>query len=130
MGKLSDSFNKTSVGTGAIGLLEYAFKNGNKDVISLLLGLGADVNAQNNQPAPQPSLPMGHPPGYVPPKRQAQDSVEKQMERLGEIEVLPAVNVRKRTEMERGKKGIGLLKPAQIRRRKQGGSGEGGPGGA
>ncbi|MBW7912023.1 MAG: ankyrin repeat domain-containing protein [Alphaproteobacteria bacterium] len=130
MGKLSDNFNKTSVGAGAIGLLEHAVKNGNKDVMNRLLGLGADVNSKNNQPAPAPSLPMGHPPGYVPPKRQAQDSTEKQMERLGEIEVLPAVNVRKRTAAERGKKGIGLLKPAQIRRRKRGGSGEGGPGGA
>lgn len=120
MGKLSDNFNKTSVGAGAIGLLEHAVKHNNKDVINRLLGLGADVNAKNSQPAP--SLPMGHPPGYVPPKGRARDSLEKQMERLGEIEVLPAVNVRKRTVAERSKKDIGLLKPAQVRRRKPGGT--------
>lgn len=130
MGKLSDTFNKTAVGSGAIGLLEYAVKTDKKEIVKLLLGMGADINAKNNQPPPASPLPMGHPPGYVPPKRQTQDSVEKQMERLGEIEVLPAVNVRKRTVAERGKKDIGLLKPAQVRRRKPGGSAEGGPGGA
>jgi len=40
------------------------------------------------------------------------------------------VKVRKRTAEERDKKDIGLLKPAQVRRRKRGGAGGsgGGPG--
>lgn len=122
MGALSKHFNKTAVGAGAVGLLKHSVDTNNLEIVKLLLGHGADVNAAKPQPSPsvpQPStLPLGHPAGYVPPKRPTRDSLEKQLESVGEIEVLPAVNVRKRTAAEREQdRSVRLPPAAKIKKR-------------
>lgn len=120
MGALSKHFNKTAVGAGAVGLLKHSVDTNNLEIVKLLLGHGADVNAA--KPAPpvlQPStFPLGHPAGYVPPKKPTQDSLEKQLESVGEIEVLPAVNVRKRTAAEREQdRSVRLPPAAKVKKR-------------
>lgn len=120
MGALSKHFNKTAVGAGAVGLLKHSVDTNNLEIVKLLLGHGADVNAANlAPPVPQPStLPLGHPAGYVPPKKPTQDSLEKQLESVGEIEVLPAVNVRKRTAAEREQdRSVRLPPAAKVKKR-------------
>jgi len=122
MGALSKHFNKTAVGAGAVGLLKHGVDTNNLEIVKLLLGHGADVNAGNPRPSPSgprpPTLPLGHPAGYVPPKQSTQDSLEKQLESLGEIEVLPAVNVRKRTAAEREQdRSVRLPPAAKIKKR-------------
>lgn len=120
MGALSKHFNKTAVGAGAVGLLKHSVDTNNLEIVKLLLGHGADVNAAKPAPpVPQPStLPLGHPAGYVPPKKPTQDSLEKQLESVGEIEVLPAVNVRKRTAAEREQdRSVRLPPAAKVKKR-------------
>lgn len=115
MGSMSDHFNKSSVGSGGIGLLKHAVENGNMEVVKLLLGQGADINQPNNAKSkpftrPKPKLNIGILPPDPVPSDGAQD-----------IKVLASVKVRKRTPKEQE---IGLLKPAQVRKRKGRGGGE------
>ncbi len=77
------------------------FKNQRQEVFNLVLEHYKDENPSRPLLYQPGVLPPGHPAGYVPPKNPTQDSLEKQLESVEGIEVLPAVNVRKRTAAER-----------------------------
>jgi hypothetical protein len=112
MGGMSDHFNKTSVGSGGMGLLKRAVEKGDIETIKLLLGHGADVNQRDggkgkSSTGTKPKPDTGILPSAAAPSGQPQD-----------IKVLAPAKVRKRTPKE---KEISLLKHAQVHRRKGGG---------
>lgn len=83
MGSMSDHFNRTSVGEGALGLLERAARNGDTDTIKKLLG-----HTPPPPPASEPAAPA--------PEEPAQPPAEVKTELGADLAVLKPANVRSR----------------------------------
>ncbi len=57
MGSMSDHFNRTSVGAGAMGLLEHATRHGHMDVVKLLLGQPPAPQSESAEPVTSAAPP-------------------------------------------------------------------------